>query len=239
MKRCANRASTCAADGRGGRRRPAGQGRDRRGIRNGYLGAPDAGRLAAVAGDSCLTGLGPRRSVRAAPRRRVRRHCSRSRPRTFTSKVCQARSRECRVSTRTSAIQSIDELDFDARQKILRLVIEKVTVSGWRVEIHLKIPLTTTDPPQPPPPTNQPSNDMRLCSTHIEHRAVVQQPVEQRDGEDGVREDLVPLAVVRSVKASAPSTTLAGTSMTAPSLRRSLFSAVLDRRWTPAWPKVR
>jgi site-specific DNA recombinase len=64
-----------------------------------------------------------------------------------------------RVST------SIDELDFDARQKLLRLVIEKVTVTGWRVEIHLKIPINP-DPPQPPPPTSEPSNEKRLCSTH-------------------------------------------------------------------------
>jgi site-specific DNA recombinase len=72
--------------------------------------------------------------------------------------------------------QSIDDLDFDARQKLLRLVIEKVTVTGWRVEIHLKIPLTTTDPPQPPPLTFEPSNDMRLCSTRNHRGRVVPQP---------------------------------------------------------------
>ena len=35
---------------------------------------------------------------------------------------------------------------------------------------------------------------VRIASD-VEHGAVVKQPVEQRDGEDGVREDLVPLAV--------------------------------------------
>ncbi len=61
--------------------------------------------------------------------------------------------------------QSINDLDFDARQKLLRLVIEKVTVTGWRVEIHLRIPLSSAEP-QPPPKTDDPSSDMRLCSTH-------------------------------------------------------------------------
>jgi site-specific DNA recombinase len=69
--------------------------------------------------------------------------------------------------------ESIDDLDFDARQKLLRLAIEKVTVTGWRVEIHLKIPLTTNQPP----PTNDPSNDMRLYSTD-QHRQPILPPQE-------------------------------------------------------------
>jgi site-specific DNA recombinase len=55
---------------------------------------------------------------------------------------------------------SIDDLDFDARERLLRLVVEKVRVSGWRVEIHLKIPLghdpdgeREPRPPRPRPPT--------------------------------------------------------------------------------------
>lgn len=63
---------------------------------------------------------------------------------------------------------SLDELDFEGRQRLMRLVVEKVRVSGWRVEIHLKIPLAD-DPgeerePRPPGPGPDPSSDMRLRS---------------------------------------------------------------------------
>ena len=43
---------------------------------------------------------------------------------------------------------TIDDLDFEQRQKLLRLVVEHVSVRGWRVEIQLRIPLD--EPPTPP-----------------------------------------------------------------------------------------
>ena len=49
---------------------------------------------------------------------------------------------------------SLDDLDFERRQRLLRLVVETVRVTGWRVEIHLKIPLADE-----PPPDEQGSND--------------------------------------------------------------------------------
>jgi site-specific DNA recombinase len=54
-------------------------------------------------------------------------------------------------------LASLDELDFDGRQRLLRMVVEKVRVTGWRIEIHLKIPLTDDDTgtqrePRPPKP---------------------------------------------------------------------------------------
>jgi site-specific DNA recombinase len=66
---------------------------------------------------------------------------------------------------------SLDDLDTEGRRRLLRLVVEKVRVTGWRVEIHLKIPLPD-DPPNddspnddsPPEPNNGPSSDMRLRS---------------------------------------------------------------------------
>ena len=72
---------------------------------------------------------------------------------------------------------SLDELDFDARQRLLRLVIEKVRVSGWRVEIHLKIPLGE-DPggervPRLPAPAPGPSSYMGLRSLGLLIRYVV------------------------------------------------------------------
>jgi site-specific DNA recombinase len=77
---------------------------------------------------------------------------------------------------------SLDDLDFAGRRSLIRLVVEKVSVTGWRVEIHLKIPLPNEPPPnqdrpdhRPPgpyPPTpgpprpNPPSSDVRLRSDH-------------------------------------------------------------------------
>jgi site-specific DNA recombinase len=77
---------------------------------------------------------------------------------------------------------SLDELDFDGRQRLLRLVLESVRVSGWRVEIHLKIPLANDPPPDNDPPGHGPpgpdqpqprptsprplSTDVRLRSVH-------------------------------------------------------------------------
>jgi site-specific DNA recombinase len=80
---------------------------------------------------------------------------------------------------------SLDELDFEGRQRLLRLVVERVHISGWRVEIHLKIPLpddphdndppergpSGPDRPQPGPAGPRPlSSDVRLRSVHADDR---------------------------------------------------------------------
>jgi site-specific DNA recombinase len=60
----------------------------------------------------------------------------------------QNRLRE-RVEGFTDKVKAtIDHLDFDQRQKLLRLVIDKVRVQGWQIEIKLRIPLES--PPEPP-----------------------------------------------------------------------------------------
>ena len=43
---------------------------------------------------------------------------------------------------------------FPGRRRLVRLVVERVCVTGWRVEIHLKIPL----PNEPPPDENRPDH---------------------------------------------------------------------------------
>lgn len=66
-------------------------------------------------------------------------------------------------------LDALDTLDFDQRQKLLCLAVEQVHVTGWHVEIRLRIPL---DPPPDRPPPNTPgpqprpgpSSDMRLRS---------------------------------------------------------------------------
>ena len=49
-------------------------------------------------------------------------------------------------------VASLDDLDTEGRRRLLRLVVEKVRVTGWRVEIHLKIPLPDDPPDDDPPP---------------------------------------------------------------------------------------
>ena len=79
-------------------------------------------------------------------------------------------------------VASLDNLDFAGRRRLVRLVVEKVCVTGWRVEIHLKIPLPNEPPPDedrpdhppsgPHPSTpgphrpTPPSSDVRLRSDH-------------------------------------------------------------------------
>jgi site-specific DNA recombinase len=54
----------------------------------------------------------------------------------------------------TRVLQVIDTLDFDQKQTLLRLMVEDVHVTGWNVQIRLKIPLDDNpdDRPQPPNP---------------------------------------------------------------------------------------
>ena len=90
---------------------------------------------------------------------------------------------------------SLDDLDTEGRRRLLRLVVETVRVTGWRVEIHLKIPLPNDPPDDDPPdddPHNGPSSDMRLRSLGVEDLGVVDEPVDHRGGDDVVAEDLAP-----------------------------------------------
>ena len=60
------------------------------------------------------------------------------------------------------AARGIDKLNFEQRQQLLRLFVERVEVQGWKAEIHLRIPLGGGDgetddggdcgtrPPRPP-----------------------------------------------------------------------------------------
>jgi Thiamine pyrophosphate enzyme, N-terminal TPP binding domain/Recombinase/Recombinase zinc beta ribbon domain len=67
---------------------------------------------------------------------------------------------------------SLDDLDFDGRQRLLRLVVEHVRVSGWRVEIHLKIPPPTNQPTTTRPSTGHPGpagrNPVRPAPGHCQ-----------------------------------------------------------------------
>ncbi len=84
---------------------------------------------------------------------------------------------------------NIDKLDFDQRQKLLRLVVDQVRVRGWRVDIGLRIPLDKDPDPSGP----ELSSIDRLRSVDMDDDGVVQEPVEEGGGDDGVAEDLGPL----------------------------------------------
>lgn len=81
----------------------------------------------------------------------------------------------------------IDALDFDQQQTLLRLVIEKIEVTGWHVKIQLRIPLD--DPPHEPAPTDPrplrpaPSSQDRLRSVGGDEVGVVHQAVGAGSGE--------------------------------------------------------
>ena len=68
----------------------------------------------------------------------------------------EALTRDNRLHARIAAfadrvVASLDNLDFDQKQRIIRLVIEKVRVHGTMVEIHLRIPLDeVSGDPKPP-----------------------------------------------------------------------------------------
>ncbi len=63
-------------------------------------------------------------------------------------------------------LAALHGLDFPQRQQLLRLVVEEVRVSGWNVEIRLRIPLDdhpNGDPPRSPSPRG-PSGPRRASS---------------------------------------------------------------------------
>ena len=62
----------------------------------------------------------------------------------------------------------IDTLDFDQKQTLLRLVVEEVHVTGWHVQIRLRIPLD--DNPDGPPPTAQPQPRSRPARPRVNRR---------------------------------------------------------------------
>jgi site-specific DNA recombinase len=69
--------------------------------------------------------------------------------------------------------KGIDELDFAGRQRLMRIVVENVRVSGWQVDIALRIPLDG-----PPPSTPRTRNRPRSARTSRPSRRRVDVPSE-------------------------------------------------------------
>ena len=101
----------------------------------------------------------------------------------------QNRLRDCVEDFARRVRTTIDRLDFGQRQKLLRLVIDEVRVSGWLVEIRFRIPLD--NPPEPP--NTRVSTKNRLRSLHGQDVNMMREPIEQRAGESFRSKDRGPL----------------------------------------------
>lgn len=69
------------------------------------------------------------------------------------------RLRERVSSFAERALAAFDGLEFDQRQRLLRLVVEEVKVTGWQVEIRLRIPLDDDEKDKGPGSGKASSND--------------------------------------------------------------------------------
>jgi site-specific DNA recombinase len=85
------------------------------------------------------------------------------------------RSRVQGFAERITAV--IDHLDPEQKQKLLRLLIEEVRVTGWNVQIQLRIPLDAESQDQPPP-GGGPRQD-RLRSIRGDDVRMMHEPVDR------------------------------------------------------------
>lgn len=142
-----------------------------------------------------------RRATEIAARRKELQHkrTSLDHERTALARGNQLRSRVHDFAGRIHAV--IDTLNDIQKQQLLRLLIEDVRVTGWHVQIRLRIALDPPppDPPQPTSPTGKPSPVPHPASAQDglrsfgddDHRAV-QQAVERGGCHGGVAQDLAP-----------------------------------------------
>ena len=132
----------------------------------------------------------PRHRSLRPPKRTAAKRTSLADERTALARDNQLRRRVHDFADRIHAV--IDTLDYDQKQQLLRLLVEDVRVTGWHVQIHLKIPLAddpgTTRQPRPPTPGPEPSTDIGLRSVGGHDFGVVEEAVEHRGGEGFVAE---------------------------------------------------
>src|SRR5262249_914402 len=105
----------------------------------------------------------------------------------------QALARDNRLKRRVVAFaerarESLDGLEFEQRQRLLRLVVQEVRVKGWQVEIRLRIPLDdgTGSPSgrrRPLPPEPPVSSEVRMRSLHHDDVGVVEDAVDGGRGQ--------------------------------------------------------
>jgi DNA invertase Pin-like site-specific DNA recombinase len=143
-----------------------------------------------------------RRATEVSSRRKELQHkrTSLAHERTELARDNQLRRRVHDFAARIRTV--IDTLDNTQKQQLLRLLIEDVRVTGWRVQIQLRIAL---DPPPPDPtspthPKGKPSpprprpvsSQNGLRSVGVDDHRPVQQAVEHGSRDGGVAEGLAP-----------------------------------------------
>jgi hypothetical protein len=89
----------------------------------------------------------------------------------------QLRQRVRDFATRVLAV--IDTLDFNQKQILLRLVVAEVRVTGWHVQIQLRIPLDDQPGGSPPPSSNPGSGPSPPVSTEDRLRSLSPQRMRQ------------------------------------------------------------
>ena len=143
-----------------------------------------------------------RRATEVSSRRKELQHkrTSLADERTALARDNQLRRRVHDFAARIHAV--IDTLDDTQKQQLLRLLIEDVRVTGWHVQIRLRIALDPPppDPPHPTGPTGKPPPHPRPVSTQDGLRSVgdddggvVQEPVEDADGGGLLGQESAPL----------------------------------------------
>jgi site-specific DNA recombinase len=75
------------------------------------------------------------------------------------------RSRVEGFAARITAV--IDHLDAEQKQKLLRLLVEEVRVTGWNVQIQLRIPLDAESQDHPHPTTNHQCQAKTVCAPFV------------------------------------------------------------------------
>ena len=64
-----------------------------------------------------------------------------------------------------------DQLDFGQRQRLMRLVVEEVRVTGWQIEVHLKVPLDGGPPDGGARPPRKPKSPSPIPRTPVSRPA--------------------------------------------------------------------
>jgi len=115
-----------------------------------------------------------RRATEVAARRKELQHkrASLAHERTALARDNQLRRRVHDFAARIHSV--IDTLDDIQKQQLLRLLVEDVRVTGWHVQIRLRIALDPPppDPPQPTSPTGKPLPVPHPVSTQDRLRSV-------------------------------------------------------------------
>ena len=82
-------------------------------------------------------------------------------------KMAEEKERDADIQTgleefATLVSNNLRHISFENKQKLLRMVLDKVVVKDWRVDLYYNIPLPK---PAPPPKKTPVSSKLSLCST--------------------------------------------------------------------------